>query len=299
MAEVRKLLDLRLLKPFEFFEPETVEGAIEMLAAHAGEAKVLAGGVGLLPAMRQREIQPECVVSIQRISQLNYLECDQVKGLRIGALATLRDLELSALVQRDYPALYQAIHQIGSIQAKNAGTVVGNLCAATPASDIAPPLIVLGAELKIASLTRERIIPIEDFFIGVHQTILQPGEIVTEISIPSPPDNGYGAFLKLSNLAADIAKVNVAVMMTVTNNTCEDVKIALGSVAPTVIRARKVEEVLKGKKLEEKVIRKAAEAAAEEAKPITDIRSTAEYRKEATKVLVRRAIDKALEKAKA
>jgi len=298
MAEVRKLLDLRLLKPFEFFERETVEAAVQILATHGTKAEILAGGVGLLVAMRQHEIEPQCVVSIQGIQQLNYIEGDHAKGLRIGALATLRDIELSALVQRDYPLLHEAIHQIHSIQVKNMGTVVGNLCSATPASDVAPPLFVLGAGLKIASLAPERVIPIESFCVGVNQTILQPGELVTEISVPRSPDNTYSAFLKLSNLAADIAKVNVAVMMTVTNNTCQDIKIAIGSVAPTIIRAGKAEEALKGEKLDEKVITKAAEAAAEEAKPITDVRSTAEYRKEVTKVLVRRAINKALEGAR-
>jgi carbon-monoxide dehydrogenase medium subunit len=299
MHKVRKFLDLRVLKPFEFLEPETVESAVRILTSYGATAQVLNGGVNLLIAMRRREIEPECVVSIQRIPQLNYIEGDRVKGLRIGALATLRDIELSALVQRDYPLLYEAVHQIASVQVKNMGTAIGNLCVATPASDVSPALIALGAELKVASLAPTRVIPIESFFVGVNKTILQPGELVTEISVSSPTDNTYGAFLKLANLTADIAKVNVAVMMTVTNNTCKDVKIALGSVGPTVIRARKAEEALEGGKLEEKMIAKAAEAAAEEAKPITDLRSTAEYRKEVTSVLVRRAINKALERAKA
>ena len=145
----------------------------------------------------------------------------------------------------------------------------------------------------------ERIIPIDNLFIGVNQTILQPGDIVTEILLPNPPPGTGSAFLKLVRTAADIAKVNVAVSVTIANNTCQEARIALGSVAPTLIRAKKAEEALKDKKLDQKVIEAAAEAAAEEAKPITDIRSTAEYRKETTRILVRRAIEKAMERATA
>ena len=288
----------RVLKPFEYFEPGTAEEAVRILFTYGEKAKVLAGGVDLIPRMRQRQIEPECVVSIQRIPGLDYIEGNGVEGLRIGALTTLRSIELSPIIKQKYMLLYEAVHQITSVQVKNMGTVVGNLCVATPASDIAPALLVLGAELKIASLASERTIPIENFFIGVNQTILQPGEIVTEVVLPSLPSGTGGAFMNLVRTASDIAKVNVAVMVTVTDNTCKEAKIALGSVAPTVMRARKAEATLKGQKLEPKIIGEAAEAAAEETKPITDIRSTAEYRKETTKVLVRRAIAKALERAK-
>lgn len=289
---------MQALKPFEYFEPRTIEEAVRIAFMYGDKAKVLAGGVDLVPKMRQRKIKAECVVSLQRIPGLDYIEGNGA-GLRIGALTTLRSIELSPIIQRDYMILYEAIQDIASIQVKNMGTAVGNLCVATPASDVAPPLSVLGARLRIASTTPERLIPIENLFIGVNQTILQPGEIVTEIIVPSPSHETGSAFLKLVRTAADIAKVNVAISVTIINNTCQEAKVALGSVAPTLIRAKKAEETLKGKKVDQKVIEAAAQAAAEEAKPITDIRSTAEYRKETTKVLVRRAIEKALERAKA
>ena len=288
----------RVLKPFEYFEPGTVEEAARILFMYGEEAKVLAGSVDLVPRMRQRQVQPKCVVNIQGIPGLDYIESDEA-GLRIGALTTLRSIELSPLVQKDYAALYEAIHQIASVQVKTMGTAVGNLCVATPASDVAAALFVLGAKLRIAGPTPERAVPIENFFIGVNQTILQPGEIVTEILLPRPPAGAGSAFLRLVRTAADVAKVNVAVMVTVTNNRCKEVKIALGAVAPTPIRARKAEGSLKEQELKREIIEVAAEAAAEETKPITDIRSTAEYRKEMTRVLVRRAIEKALGRAKA
>lgn len=289
----------RALKSFEYFEPRTVEEVVRILFMYGGEAKVLAGGVDLVPKMRKRQIQPKCLVSIQRIPGIDYIEGDGAKGLRIGALTNLRSIELSPAIQKDYELLHEAIHQIASIQVKNMGTAVGNLCVATPASDIALPLLVLGAKLRIVGLTQERNVPIERFFIGVGQTVLQPSEIVTEVLLPSPPAATGGAFLKLVRTATDVAKVNVAVTVTVTDGICQDVKIALGSVAPTPIRANKAEEALKGKKLDQETIAEAAETAAEETKPIDDIRSTAEYRKEVTKVLVRRAIEKASKRAKA
>ena len=287
------------LRPFDLFEPETHEEAAQILSSYGVKAKVLAGGIDLLSKMSRWQIKPEYVVSIRKISGLDYIESNGGSRLSIGALTTLRSVELSSTIQKNWTILYEVSHQIASIQVKTMGTVVGNLCVATPASDIAPVLFVLGAELKIAGPASEKTVPIEDFFIGVDQTILQPDEIVTEISVPRLPVRTGGAFLKLAHTAACIAKINVAATVTVANGTCKEAKIALGAVAPTIMRARKAEETLKGKKLEQKIIREAAEIAAEEAKPITDLRSTAEYRKEMVAVLVRRAAEKALERAKA
>lgn len=286
------------LPKFQYFEPRALEKAVEILAMRGTRAKVLAGGVDLVPSMRRCEIKPEYVVNIQRIPGLDYIEGDGAQGLRIGALTRLRSIEASRAIQKDYIALYEAVHQIRSVQVKSMGTAVGNLCVATPASDVAAALFALGAKLRIVSSAPERAIPIENFFIGVNQTILQPGEIVSEVLLPRPPAKTGGAFLKLVRTAVDIAKVNVAVMITLTDDTCQEAKIALGSVAPTVVRAKKAEAILKGQKLESEVILAAAKVAAQEIRPITDIRSTAEYRKKTTQILVRRAIEKALERAR-
>lgn len=288
----------RVLRPFEYFEPVTVEEAVRILSEYGSKAKVLAGGVDLIPKMRRRELLPECIVNIQKIPGLNHVKGDRQKGLRIGALAPLRAVELSPTVARDYYILYEAVHQIASFQVKTMGTLVGNLCVATPASDVATALLALGATLKVAGTSQEKEIPIETFFAGPGETVLAPYEMVTEVSVPAVPAGTGGAFLNLSKTKADIAKVSVAVTMTVINNTCKEAKIALGSVAPTPIRASRAEETLRGRKLEKRIAEEAAEAAADAAKPITDIRSDAEYRREMTKVLVRRAIEKALERAK-
>lgn len=288
----------RALKPFEYLEPRTVQEATQFLSTYGEEAKILAGGVDLLFRMRRRQIQPRYMVVIQSIPGLNHLQGDD-DGVKIGALVSLRTVELSPLIQEEYPVLHDAIHQIASTQVKNTGTAVGNLCIGTPASDVAPPLFILGAKLKVTGPAGEKIVPIDEFYTGVNTTVLQPWEMVTEIIIPHASAEIGGAFLKLVRTAADIAKVNAAVYLTILDNVCSDAKIALGSVAPTVLRARKAEQALSGKELKAKTLDEVAQVAAQESIPITDIRSTKEYRQEMVKVLVKRAIEKAWGKAKA
>ena len=289
----------RVLKSFEFFEPKTVDEVVQLLFMYGAKAKVMAGGVDLVLKMRLRELMPEYVVSLQKVPELDYIEGDRETGLRFGALATLRQIELSPIVQRNWVLLYEAVHQIASVQAKTMGTAVGNLCVATPASDVAPALFALGAKVKIAGTAPEKVIPIEDLFVAVDKTILEPHEIVTEIFVPGLPARTGGAFMKLAKTMDDIAKVNTAVTVTVADGKCQQARIALGSVAPTPIRVTEAEETLNGQKLDEKTIARAAEAAAESVKPITDVRSTAVYRKEMVKVLVKDALEKAVARAKA
>ncbi|MFC1861319.1 FAD binding domain-containing protein, partial [Chloroflexota bacterium] len=216
--------------------------------------------------------------------------------LKIGAMATIRSVELSPHIRSNYAVLYEAIHQITSVQVKTVGTLVGNLCVATPASDTAVALFALGAELKIIGANGERVIPVEKFFIKPGKTVMKTGEIVTEVMLPEPVPGAYGAFMNMVRTAADIAKVNVAVIITVNGDTCLNAKIAVGAVAPTVFRAENAEGMIKGRKLDEEAIKMAAEAAAGETRPITDLRSTAEYRKEMTGILVGRALEKAVER---
>jgi carbon-monoxide dehydrogenase medium subunit len=287
----------QVLQSFEFFEPETVEEAVRLLSKYGDKVKILAGGVDLVHKMRLRQLQPEYLVSLQRISGLDYVKSDTKMGLRIGASTNLRSIELSSMVRNGYETLCEGVNAIASVQIKNMGTLVGNLCAATPATDIAPPLYVLGAKLRVVGAGTKKDIPIESFAVGVGKTALKPHEMVVEVIMPGIPLGSGGAFLKVGKTKADIAKVNAAAMITITNDSCKDVKIALGSVAPTVIRATKAEEVLKGQRIDESLLGRASEAAAEEAKPISDIRSTAAYRKHMVKVLVRDALKKALGRA--
>ena len=286
------------MKLFEYFEPRTVVEATQLLSNYGEKAQILAGGIDLIPRMRKGDVKAEYVINIQKITGLEYIEPDGKRGLRFGAMTKLRSIETSKAIQNDYPILYEAIHQITSVQAKYTGTAVGNLCVGTPASDVATALFALGAELKLATAKSERTESIENFYLDYFRTSLHRGEMVTEVFLPNPRPGTGLAFLNLVRTRADIAKISVAVAIIVQDGTCREARIAIGAAAPAVFRATKAEAVLTGQKIIPQAIHKAAETAAAETKPITDLRSTTEYRKETAKVLVRRALEKALEKLK-
>jgi carbon-monoxide dehydrogenase medium subunit len=284
----------RVLLPFEFVEPTTVGEAVELV--DGGNARALAGGVDLVLKMRLRQIAPDTVVSLQKVTGLDYVRADD-SGLRFGALAALRQIELSQVVKEYWPLLAEAIGSIASVQTKVMGTAVGNLCVGTPASDVALPLYALGATVKLAGRSGQREVPIEDFFLDVGMTAVQPHEIVTEVFVPRQAARSSGAFMKLSKTSEDIAKVNVAVLVSLAGGVCTEAKIALGSVASTPIRAVEAESLLLGREMRAGAIAGVAEAAGEAAAiaaaPITDVRSTAAYRREMIRVLVRDALKRA------
>jgi carbon-monoxide dehydrogenase medium subunit len=285
------------LRPFELYEAETVENAVELLTKNDGKAKVLAGGLDLISKMRRWQTNPQALVSLQNIPDMDYIEGNGGGEVRIGALTTLRKVERSPTIRKHYDMLHDAIHQIASVQVKTMGTVVGNLCVATPASDVAPPLVALGAELEIVGSNGNKTVPLESFYRGLEQTTLEPGDIVTEIRVPPIPDGSGGAFFKLAHTAACIAKVNVAVLINLDNNICKDVRIVLGAVAPTVVRATQAEDTLRDKAPDTETIGRTAALAAKNVAPITDLRSNEDYRKEMVSVLVKRGVEKALDRA--
>jgi len=285
------------MKPFEYLEPATIAEATQLLSSHGEKARILAGGIDLLPRMRAGLIDGDYLISIRRIPNLDYLECDGFNGLAFGAMTKLRSLETSEALRSNYRSLYDAIHQITSIQVKCTGTAVGNLCVATPASDVATVLYSLGARVEITGIDGDRSEPIETFYVDAHRTCLGQGEMVTRVLVPSPAPGTQTVFLNLVKTHADVAKVSVAVAVTVEDGSCRDAKIAIGSVAPTVIRAYKAEAKLKGEELTPQLIQAAAITASGETRPISDVRSTAGYRKNMASVLVRRALEKALRRA--
>jgi carbon-monoxide dehydrogenase medium subunit len=287
------------LKPFDYFEPATIEEAVDLLNTYGDTARVLAGGVDLIPRMRAGSLQAGCVVNIQRIPGLDYIETGPAGGLEFGAMASLHALETSAAVRTPYPALYDAIHQIASVQTKFMGTAVGNLCVATPASDVAPALAALEAELVVAGVAGERTIPVAGFYTDYQRTALTRGEMVTGVRLPSATAGSGAAFMNLVRTHADIAKVTVTAAVVLDGAVCREARIAVGAVAPTMFRARGAEDVLEGEELSDALVSKAAETAAREARPITDLRSSAEYRREMVRVLVGRTLHKAVDRARA
>ena len=286
----------RKLNPFDYHEAKTVSEVSEILGSYGLDAAVMAGGISLVDQMKRKLKAPKAVVSIQRINELRFLEETDGGTLRIGALATLMDGEKSEVVKTDFPVLWQAIKQIGSVQVKNMGTIVGNISACNPASDVATALAALGAQVKISGRKGIRSLPVESVAADVRKIGLAPDEIISEIQVPPMGDGSCGAFLNLARTKEDIAKVAVAVKAVVKDGVMENVRIALGAVAPVVFLATDAPPLLDGEKPSEKVIEAAAKAAARDSQvsPITDIRSTAEYRREMISVLTGRALRSAL-----
>lgn len=285
------------LTSFDYHEPRSLQEAVELLSICGPGGRVLAGGCDLLPAIRRRQVRPGAVANIARVPGLARVSFDG-EELRILPMASLRSVERHPDVRGCFTALYEGIRSIASVQVKTTGTLVGNLCVATPASDISPPLMVLGGELRVLGTDGLRISPLHKLFAGTKRTSLMPGELVAGVRVPLPPPGTGSAFAKLTRTAADIAKINAAVRVTLVAGVCVDARVALGSVAPTSVRSPAAELVLTGSIPDERTIRRAAEAATESIRPITDIRSTAIYRRQAMTVLLTRVIVAAVERAR-
>jgi carbon-monoxide dehydrogenase medium subunit len=288
------------VKRFELLEPNSLDEAFRLLSEYGDEARVYAGGTALVKLMKKRLVHPSYLVNIKGLKGLHYIREDE-EGLKIGALATLREIETSPLVRQRLKVVGEMVHTIGSVQIRNVGTLAGNLCFADPASDPAPILIALGANLKIASSEGERILPVEKFFTDFYETALSQGEILEEIQIPFLPKDSGAVYLKHTmRVAFDLAVVGAAVRLDVNakDDVCMSSKIVLGGVASTPVRVKKAEELLKGKVINDTLITKVAMAASTEVDPIQDVRASAEYRREMIEVFVERGLQKALERAK-
>jgi carbon-monoxide dehydrogenase medium subunit len=277
------------MRRFEYFEPTTLGEAAALLARYGGRAQPLAGGTDLLVELKEQLRRAECVVNIKRIPGMDALTYDAREGLRIGALVTAREVELSNFVLKHYVSLAQATRELGSIQVRNRATIVGNICRASPSADTLPPLIADSASVRIVGGKGERTVRLEDFFTGPGKTVLAVDELVTELLLPPPPPGTRKVYIKHGRRKAmELATVGVAVTL----NT--DVKIVLGAVAPTPIRARRAEHLLRGKTLTGELIAQAAKAAADESRPISNVRASADYRREMVEVLTRRALQRCI-----
>jgi CO/xanthine dehydrogenase FAD-binding subunit len=282
----------RRLPRVEYVQPKTIGEILVLRAQYAGKGALLAGGTDLMPKLKRREIEaPGYVIDLKGIPDLAYISNAEGDGLRIGALATLRAIETSALIQTTYNILSQTASSMASVQIRNRGTVAGNLCNGVPSADTAPPLLALDATVKLMSQKGERIVPLNDFFIGPNKTVLSDDELLVEIQVPRVLPHSRGVYLKLTQRSAmELAVVGVAVMVSARDGACEDIKIALGAVAPTPIKAKRAEAVLRGQRFSEELIEHTARTAAEESRPIDDHRASREYRRDMVKVLVERAL---------
>jgi len=287
------------MREFEYLRMNTLQEACSLLSEYKDEAKVLAGGQSLLTLLKLNMISPSYLIDIKFIPELNYMDFDEKEGLKMGALTTHRTVEKSPLLKEKFPVLPETELVVASVQTRNWGTIGGTLVHADPIGDIAPPLIVLDSRAKLISADGERTVPLAEFFVDFFMTVVEENELLCEIQIPALPAHTGVDYQKFSTIEAGIKIAGAAVMVSLDDGLCKDAKIALSAVAPVPMRALEAEEILKGKPLDDKLIEQAAQAAAAEADPVTDMHATDEYRRELVKVLVKRAAKMALERAKA
>jgi len=282
--------------PFEYRTPKNLKEVHASIKEFGTDAKLIAGGTALVIMMKQRLVHPSCLVSLRSVRGLNGIEVKD-GGLRIGGLATHREVESSALVRRRLPLLAETYHHVGTIRVRNMATVGGGLAHADPNQDPPPTLIALGATVKATSASGSRVIPLDEFFTDYYETVLKPDEIITEVFVPRLAANSGGAYLKfLPRTADDYATVSAAAVLTLDKNkkTISDVRIALGSVGVTPIRATAAEAVLRGQPVKAEGFAEAGEKAKEAVDPVSDFRGSAAYKKDMAAVFVRRALEKAL-----
>ncbi|MCJ7654076.1 MAG: xanthine dehydrogenase family protein subunit M [Dehalococcoidia bacterium] len=289
-----------MIRDFEYFAPKTLKEALTLVDKYGDDCKIIGGGQSLLILMRQGLVAPQYLISIKGLSELSYIK-DTKEGLNIGALTTHRAIEKSPVIQKKFSVLADMEQRLASIQTRNWGTIGGNLCHGEPAGDPAPVLIALKATLTTASLKGERSMAVEDFSLDYFETALEPGELLTEIQVPAVSPHTGTTYTKFNVIQSDLATVGVAVSITLgsSDGICQDIRIALGASAPTPMRAKKAEEVLRGKKITDDLLKKAGEVASTEAQPISDIAASEEYRRELVRVLVARVGKEALARAKA
>ena len=275
---------------FELLQPDSVEEAVALLNEHREEARVIAGGQSLLLMLRSGMLRPAFLVALNNRMALEEVSETAEGNLRIGALATHRQIWASPIVQRKAPVLAQAANWVGSTPVRNFGTLGGNLCHNEMGGDPPPALLVLNAKAECMSVRGRRQIPLAEFFLGYFETCVEPDEILLTVEIPPQPSTLSGIYLKHTLRAGDLAIVGVAVQLAIKDDYCEEVRIALGGVAPTPFRALEAETLLRQKSLSDRLIEKAAVAAADMSDPISDAHASAAYRRKMIQVFVKRAL---------
>ena len=285
------------MRRFELALPESLDDCLRLLAQRGPETKLLAGGTDLLPQMKNGVVIPKRVIDLSGVARVKILECD-AKGLRIGSAVPARQVEQDTRVHDTYTAVAESAALLGSVQVRNLASVGGNICNAAPSADMAPPLIAMEAEAVIAGPKGERRVPLSDFFTGVRKTVVGPDELLVEIFVPAPGPHSGGCYIRHTpRRELDIAVVGVSSQVTIANGVCAKARIALAAVAPTPVRATAAEAALEGKPLTPELIERAADLAGQAAKPISDQRGSADFRRHLVRVLTRRTLITALARA--
>ncbi len=290
-----------LLNQFEYYAPQTPGDALELARRLGSKAKVLAGGTDLLNLMKEKVIKPGCIIDINNVTEFKGIFYEPGKGVFIGAATKISELEHSALIREKYFALHQAAGKLGSTQVRNMATVGGNSCNASPAAETPAPLVALGARVIIGSLKGDRELPLEDFILGNRKTALAEGELLTRFILPEPAPVSASRYdcIGLRD-AMEIDIVNIAVNLALENDlqTIKDIRLVMGSVYPRPLVSKEATAILIGKEFNANLAEKASLAAAVEARPISDIRASEEYRFEVIPALARRLLQEAFYAAK-
>jgi carbon-monoxide dehydrogenase medium subunit len=282
---------------FEYLRPKTIPEAIGFLQQYGDDAKILSGGQSLIPMMKFRLARPAFLIDINRISGLSYIR-EEGGYLKIGGLTREAELENSALIHAKYPILADTSRVIADPQIRNLATLAGNLAHGDPANDHPATMLALRAEIVAMGPGGEKVFPVDSFFVTLFTTQLEHDQIVTEIRIPVPPERSGGAYFKLERKVGDFATAAAAAQLTIDGGgICRNVGIGLTNVGATPIRAARAEEFLRGKTLDEANIMRAAQLAADEAQPSSDLRGPEEYKRGLVKELTRRALTRAYERA--
>lgn len=278
------------MKEFKYLSPATMEEAISLYGQHTQTARYIAGGTDVIVKIKEGWMEPDYLISLKKIKELDELNKNKATGeLSIGAMVTHAQLEKSLMIQNDYPIIYDAVSNVGSLQVRNAGTIGGNLINAVPSADGAIPLIALDGVALLHGPEGERSVEIKDLFIEPYKTVLKPGEILKKIRIPEQKPGTGSAYIKFGRRAAmELPLIGIGVLLTMDNDTCSRARICLGVAAPTPMRAYEAEKYLKGKKIDEKILQEAGKIAADESKVRDSVRGKAWHRKEMIKVQVKR-----------
>lgn len=295
------------MSPFEYIEPATLEEALDALARYGDEAKLIAGGTGLVNLMKQRLVQPAYLIGLRRLGRTEGLAeigptglTGSAQALRLGALCTHRALEASPLVRTAVPVLAETFERVASIRIRSVATLGGALAHADPNQDPPPSLMVLDARVSLRSSHGQREVGIEEFFVDYYETVLEPDEMVTAVIVPRPPANSGASFLKfLPQTQDDYATVAVAARLTLDADRIAQARVALGAAGVTPLRANAVEAALQGQPPTPTVIREAAGLVAEAVDPSDDFRGSADYKRDMAVVFVQRALENALGRAQA
>jgi len=283
------------MKKFDYYQPRSLQEAYGLMEKQKGEARFIAGGTDIIWRVKQGLIEAGALISLRGIEELAQIRLNG--DLALGSMVPFRTIERNFSLAKAYPSLSEAVSLLANPQVRNVATVGGNLCNAAPSADCAPPLIVLDAMLTLEGLGGKRDVPIGDFFKGPGKTCMEKTEVLTQIRVPKMAANSGTSFLKKGRVSQDIAMVNAAAFLVMEGNVCRKCRLAVGAVAPIPLRLTDVEGMLEHQEISAELLDRVAEKVEQAVSPITDVRSTAEYRRVLSGVLVKKAIREAHQRA--